>query len=84
LRNAWVSALATTSLNHLFRRATIGAGVALGTMAANQPTRSIGTPDSVIVGSSGFDFSRSADATASTRSLPSRTWLNANTGSCSA
>ena len=54
--------------------ATIGAGVPAGASNPNQEIASKpGTPDSIMVGSSGMFGERLSDVTASPRNLPSRT-----------
>src|SRR6267154_5922504 len=71
-RNFLVSGALTIWENHPLILSTIGLGVADGTMTPHQSDRSIGMPDSVMVGMSGCDNSRLPVETARMRMRPSR------------
>src|ERR1041384_4305436 len=63
-RNFFVSSVPTIWPNHALILSTTGLGVATGTMTPHHSDRSIGTPDSVMVGISGCDSRRSLVETA--------------------
>src|ERR1043165_1227832 len=67
-RNFLVSSVPTIWANQPLILSTIGFGVAVGTITPHHSDRSIGTPDSVIVGMSGCDSRRLAVDTARIRS----------------
>src|SRR6187401_348397 len=76
-RNFLVSSVPTIWPNHALILSTIGLGVATGTITPHHSERSIGTPDSVMVGISGCDSRRSLVETARMRTRLARACASA-------